>query len=83
MEMQTPQGWSERLRNKEYAIREHHRDTLAEVIDELLETRKRRGKLLEDIFNSEAGEMLPVEIKQQIDAEIMGHNVEVSGAQRP
>jgi hypothetical protein len=48
-------------------------------LEKITERSRRRGKLLADIFNCESGEALPVEIKQRIDAELMGHKVELRG----
>lgn len=72
MDMKTPQDWIERLRNKEYAIRDNHRDDLAVLIEMLVADKGRRGKLLVDIFNSDESPALGAELLNRIDGEVMG-----------
>ncbi|PKM47096.1 MAG: hypothetical protein CVV05_01525 [Gammaproteobacteria bacterium HGW-Gammaproteobacteria-1] len=43
-----------------------------EEIEKLRMTKVRRGKLLSDIFNDDTSEMLPMDIKNRIDDELMG-----------
>ena len=48
-------------------------------LEKITERSRRRGKLLADIFNHEDVN-LPLELMNRIDAEVMGHNVELTGA---
>lgn len=64
----------DRLNNR---LIEREADVLGAAIDEIMKLRQknaRRSQLLADIFNSEAGEALPIDIKRRIDGELMGHN---------
>jgi hypothetical protein len=65
----------DRLNNQ---LIETNMQVMSAAIDEIMTLRRakyRRGDILKEIYNSDIGEQLSVDLKQRIDAELMGSNM--------
>jgi hypothetical protein len=69
----------DRLNNQ---LIETNTQVMSAAINEIMALRRakyRRGDIIKEIFNSDIGEQLSVDLKKRIDAELMGSNVKVRG----